>query len=80
MILRGPSFGVKYYLVVKTIDEVLGVDYPYVRFPLKREKSERGGETLMMECFFLEYHSHGVDGYCETHSFGVNDDFIREEI
>jgi len=77
--LRSFSFGVKDYLVGKAMDEDLGANYPYIRDPLKGEKSERG-ETLRMECFLLKDHSHGVDGYCETNSFGVNDDRLREAI
>lgn len=33
-----------------------------------------------MGYFLVEDHSHGMDGYLETHSFGVNDDFLEEEI
>lgn len=62
------------------MDEDLEADYPYVRFPLKGVKNKRGGETLMMDFCLIEYHSHGVDMNMKTHSFTVNDDFLREAI
>lgn len=77
--VRAHSFGVKDYLVGKAIDEVLGVDYPYVRVPLKRERNDKVGLTIM-ELSLLEDHSYWGDGYCETHSFRVNDDYLREAI
>ena len=63
-------------LVGKAIDEDLGDDYPYVRVPLKGEKSEKEGEKLMMECSLLEDHSDWMDGYLEAHSYGVKSHVI----